>query len=365
MVKFTPIWALGLMSGTSLDGVDGAMVLTDGQQILDFGASFFRPYSEHEHAILRDALGLWPDGDETRLQLAKSIVEQAHSDVIAHFPTADVVGFHGQTLAHDPAAGRTFQIGDGAALAAQTGKKIVWDFRTADMAAGGEGAPLAPFFHFALAKQLGGNAPIAFLNLGGVGNVSWIDPSKMLPTDTGALLAFDTGPANAPINDLMVARTNATFDEDGAHALAGRVDVAVLEDFFKHEYFERIPPKSLDRNDFKQIDNLVSDLSLDDGVATLTALAASSAYAAQMHFPSDPARWLICGGGRRNPALMQGLQQRLDQVAPCEDVGFDGDMLEAQAFAYLAVRVMRGLATSAPSTTGCSEPVCGGMICAP
>ncbi len=366
MAKFTPIWALGLMSGTSLDGVDGAMILTDGVDILGFGASYFRPYTEHEASILHQALGCWPGENETDLRLAQNVVENAHADVIAHFPDAQVIGFHGQTLAHDPKNGRTYQMGDGAQLAEITGKTVVWDFRSADVAAGGEGAPLAPFFHFACAKQLGLRTPIAFVNLGGVGNVTWIDPSKFAPTDANALLAFDTGPANAPINDIMMTRRRVTFDEDGALAKTGQVQSAVLEAVFENDYFSRTPPKSLDRNDFSEIEHLTSNLSDEDAVASLTALAASCVYAAQMHFPSDPSRWLICGGGRRNPAIMNALGQMMTQpVNACEAVGLDGDMLEAQAFGYLAVRVMRGLPTSAPSTTNCTEPTCGGIISNP
>lgn len=351
------------MSGTSLDGVDGAMILTDGEKIIDFGASFFRPYDEREVVILRDALGLWPNEDPTRLLLAETVVENAHIEVINHFPTADLIGFHGQTLVHDPKRGRTFQIGDGAVLAKKCQKKVVWDFRTTDMLAGGQGAPLAPFFHFACAKQLGQTKSLAFVNLGGVGNVTWLDPSKDNPVDKGAILAFDTGPGNAPLNDLVSARLNIGFDIDGKQALDGRVDIKALECFLNDEYFLRIPPKSLDRNSFPEIQNLVSNLSTPDAAASLTAMTTASIYAAQMYFPSDPTRWLICGGGRKNPAMMTGLIESMAaNVSTCEAVGLDGDMLEAQAFGYLAVRVIRGLPTSSPTTTGCKTPCCGGII---
>jgi anhydro-N-acetylmuramic acid kinase len=356
--------SLGLMSGTSLDGVDGSICITDGTRILDFEGEYFRPYSASEQSVLRATLGRWPE--DGSFEEAEKIIHSAHLEVIEAFPNAELVGFHGQTLNHDPANGRTFQLGDGDALAQASGKRVVWDFRTDDVAAGGEGAPLAPFFHFACAKVLGMHAPVAVVNLGGVGNVTFVDPSKFSPESKGALLAFDTGPANAPINDFILERTGRSFDKDGALALAGTVNVDVLETFFQSPYFERMPPKSLDRNDFSHILDLVTGLSDEDGAATLTAICVSSIYAAQAHLPRDPARWLICGGGRHNPSIMNGLRNRLGQpVDPVEVVGFDGDMFEAQAFGYLAARVVAGLPTSSETTTGCSSPICGGRVSEP
>jgi len=364
--QFEPIWALGLMSGTSLDGVDGAMLMTNGQQIHAYGDRYFRAYSTTEQATLKAALGLWPQDDADVLAAAEDIVLAAHIEVIERFKDAQIVGFHGQTLAHDPQGARTHQLGDGAALAKRTGKKTVWDFRSADMKQGGQGAPLAPFYHHAIARQLGLKRPVAFVNLGGVGNVSLVDGSKFDPSHPDALLAFDTGPANAPINDLMQEHFGKAYDKDGAIAATGSVDTSVLEQIFKDPYFELMPPKSLDRNSFDQLPALLSALEVPDAIATATGLAAASIYAAQMHFKRDPSRWLICGGGRHNTTLMQGLKNSLSApVDPVEALGLDGDMLEAQAFAYLAVRVLYGLPTSAPTTTGCKIPVCGGQISTP
>ena len=356
--------SLGLMSGTSLDGVDGAICITDGTRILDFEGSYFRPYSPSEQTTLRAALGRWPeDGD---FEATEKIIHNAHLEVIDAFPDAELIGFHGQTLNHDPANGRTFQLGDGAVLADACGARVVWDFRSDDVAAGGEGAPLAPFFHFACAKALGMFSSVAFLNLGGVGNISFVDASKPSPELEGAVLAFDTGPANAPINDFILERTGQQYDKDGALALSGRVNAEALEAFFTSAYFERTPPKSLDRNDFSNIQDLVKDMSDADGAATLTAICVASVYAAQAHIPRDPSRWLVCGGCRHNPAIMNGLRNRLDQpVDPVEVVGFDGDMFEAQAFGYLAARVVAGLPTSSQTTTGCEAPVSGGRISDP
>ena len=359
-----PVWALGAMSGTSLDGVDAAMVLTDGEVILDFGETGYRRYSSGEEAVLRAALGKWPGAND--LGAAQDLVEAAHIEVLNRFSGAEIVGFHGQTLAHEPRGRGTHQLGDGSALAQALGLPVVWDFRSADVQLGGEGAPLAPFFHFALAKRMGAERPIAFLNLGGVGNLTWVDPAKAKPDESGALLAFDTGPANAPINDLMTARRGLPFDEDGRLALQGEVAQGALELFLDEPYFRKMPPKSLDRDEFADLLGLVAELGDADAVATLTGMGAAAVLQAMEHCPQPPERLLVCGGGRKNPVMMAMLRTALDCVVdPVEAVGLDGDMLEAQAFAHLAVRVARGLPTSCPGTTGVAAAVSGGTISRP
>lgn len=364
MLKTGPLWALGTMSGTSLDGVDAAMVRTDGVTIDRFGPDAYRPYTPAERAIIAAGLGRWQT--EPGVAEAAERVENAHAEVLSGFDGADVVGFHGQTLAHDPRGGRTHQAGDGRVLAEVLGLPVVWDFRSNDVAMGGEGAPLAPFFHFACAKWIGAEAPLVFLNLGGVGNITWIDPAKPRAEDEGAILAFDTGPANAPLNDLMQARRGLSQDEGGALAAQGTVAEPVVAAFLDHSYFFRIPPKSLDRNDFNGLSDAVSSLSDADAAATLTAAIAASVARGMEHCPTPPARLLVTGGGRHNPTLMAMLADRLDCVVePVEAAGLNGDMLEAQAFAFLAVRVLRGLPTSCPATTGVKAAVGGGNISRP
>lgn len=359
-----PIWALGTMSGTSLDGVDAALILTDGQIIHDFGATGYRAYSEAEAACLRQALGQWPDG--TGVDQAAEIVEAAHLELIRTIPGAEVVGFHGQTLAHEPKGRGTHQVGDGARLADVLALPVVWDFRSADVRLGGEGAPLAPYFHFACAQWIGAREPLAFLNLGGVGNITWVDPTKPKPEAPGACLAFDTGPANAPINDLMQIRRGLPFDRDGALAAQGQVAEGALELFLDEGYFRKMPPKSLDRNDFDLMLDLVRELDDADAAATMTAMAAAAVMQGMEHCPEPPRRLLVTGGGRKNPVMMQMLAAGLDcEVAPVEAVGLDGDMLEAQAFGYLAVRVLRGMPTSGPSTTSVRALVGGGEVSRP
>ena len=357
-----PMRALGAMSGTSLDGIDAAVVDTDGIDILSFGVSRYWAYSAGDQAVLRAALGQWHGPD---VDAAAALTTDRHIAALTGL-SADVIGFHGQTLAHAPRSRGTLQVGDGAALAAALGRPVVWDFRSDDVALGGEGAPLAPFFHFACARWMGVAAPTAFLNLGGVGNLTYVDPSFAAPEEPGALLAFDTGPANAPINDLMQARLGKSFDEGGRLARMGTVETGALELFLADPYFGRMPPKSLDRNDFAEMIGLVNELADADAAATLTAMSAAAVVQGIEHCPSPPAQVLVTGGGRKNPVLMEMLKAALPcSVVPVEAVGLDGDMLEAQAFAYLAVRVLRGLPTSCPSTTGVRAAIGGGTISRP
>jgi anhydro-N-acetylmuramic acid kinase len=351
------------MSGTSLDGVDVAVIDTDGHDIMGFGTSGYREYSGVERMVIAAGFGKW-SGPE--VQAATHVIEAAHLEVLRDFTDVDVIGFHGQTLAHAPRLQGTLQVGDGAALADALATPVVWDFRSADVELGGEGAPLAPFFHHACARYAGLTGPVAFLNLGGVGNLTWVDPAIARLEADGALLAFDTGPANAPINDLMQSRMGLPYDKGGKIASKGTVETGALELFLAEPYFARMPPKSLDRNDFAEMVALVGELSDADAAATLTAMCAAGVAEAMAHCPRVPDRVLVTGGGRHNPVLMEMLAVSLDcPVAPIEDIGLDGDMLEAQAFGYLAVRVARGLPTSCHSTTGVRAAVGGGTVSMP
>jgi anhydro-N-acetylmuramic acid kinase len=345
--------ALGMMSGTSLDGVDAAIIATDGEDVLAIGDSAYRPYSLPERDCLRAAFGRWPG--QAGVAEAAEVVETAHAQLLARMGAAD-----------DPAAQRTHQTGSGAVLAAVSGRRVVWDFRSNDVAMGGQGAPLAPAFHFALARWIGAVAPLGFLNLGGVGNVTVVDPSLGVPERPGALLAFDTGPANAPIDDLMLARTGAARDEGGAAALAGKADNRVLERLAADPFLTVPPPKSLDRDAFAWLGAAVADLATPDAAATLVEASALCVAAGLARLDAPPERILVGGGGRHNPALMAALRRRLPAtVDPVEIEGLNGDMLEAQAFAFLAVRVLRGLPTSFPGTTGVAACIGGGQVSMP
>lgn len=348
-------WSIGLMSGTSMDGVDAALLRTDGRERIEAGPALTLPYDDIFRQRLRAVLGGKGDvrGVERELTLRHAEAVKALLAKAGMGPgQVGLVGFHGQTILHAPDRGKTWQIGDGALLAAETGIDVVCDFRSADVAAGGQGAPLVPVFHAALAAGL--ERPLAVLNIGGVSNVTLIGT-------TGDLLAFDTGPGNAPIDDWALRHTGTAVDRDGALARSGAVDRAILGRLLAHPYFVQKPPKSLDRDAFDL--SPAKALNAGDGAATLTAFAVQAIGRARDHFPAAPRRWIVCGGGRHNPAILQGLRDLLGVPAdPAEAVGWDGDALEAQAFAYLAVRSRLGLPLSLPGTTGVSRPQPGGVL---
>jgi anhydro-N-acetylmuramic acid kinase len=349
--------AIGLMSGTSLDGVDAAWLETDGESVRAFGPTLTLPYDERLRADLRrildNAATLEPD--DRRVKLAAARLTEYHVRAVTGLGReADLIGFHGQTILHQPDRRRTWQIGDAGELAWRTGIPVACDFRSADVAAGGEGAPFAPTYHAALANDM--PKPLAVLNIGGVANVTWIGPD-------GTLIAWDTGPGNGPLDDWITRRTGAAFDADGAVALSGRADPEVLQRLLAHPYFARPAPKSLDRLDFSAVlaSSGLEALSTSDGAATLVAFTTAAVTAAP--FPAPPLRWLVTGGGRRNPAIMEALRERLGvPVDPVEAVGWDGDALEAQCFGFLAARVKVALPLSYPGTTGVPQPMRGGKI---
>jgi anhydro-N-acetylmuramic acid kinase len=351
---------IGLMSGTSLDGVDAAWLETDGERIGEFGPALTLSYDERLRADLRRILERAPqlDPDDRRLKSAAARLTEYHVRAVAALGRhADLVGFHGQTILHQPDRRRTWQIGDAGELAWRTGVAVAHDFRSADVAAGGQGAPLVPVFHAALARGMA--VPLAVLNIGGVANVTWIGPD-------GALLAFDTGPGNGPLDDWILRHGGGPFDRDGAIALAGQVDRRVLERLLTHPYFARPAPKSLDRLEFAATlaASGLDALSTADGAATLVAFTADTVASASL--PAPPVRWLVCGGGRRNPAIMQALRNRLAaSVDPVEALEWNGDALEAQCFGFLAARTQAGLPISFPGTTGAPAPICGGTITHP
>ncbi len=361
MTGWPVLTALGLMSGTSMDGIDIAVLRTDGVQIYDWGPWNTVPYPPALRRQLAELVSLGPEAPERQVQLAEWALTEAHGNAVMSFfdkqrvwsQSVDIVGFHGHTIWHRPDQHRTRQIGDGAGLARGLGIDVVYDFRTADMAAGGQGAPLVPAFHQALTNKL--PKPLALLNLGGVGNVTFIGERD---TD---LLAFDTGPGNALLDDWALRHTGRLYDVDGALAAAGQVDRAALDRLLDNLYFLRKPPKSLDRNAFSM--EPIAGLSPADGAATLAAFTVESVVMAQRHLPTPPLRWLVAGGGRHNPVIMRGLVARLGApVEPVEVLGWQGDALEAQAFGYLAVRHLRGLPLSFPKTTGVRQPTMGGVL---
>ena len=387
---------IGLMSGTSLDGVDAAWVETDGAAIARTGPALTLPYEPALRRDLRrllDVVARAPSRDAAEtvpadpflLDCTRRLTER-HAEAVAALRAEaakaglgapDLLGFHGQTILHRPHPNRrprswsaegaeresvpqyapfTWQIGDAALLHRLVGVPVAFDFRSADVAAGGQGAPLVPVVHAALAHAL--PKPLAVLNLGGVGNVTWIGPGE-------ELVAFDTGPANGPLDDWVRRMTGVAFDRDGALALAGTADATVLGRLMDHPYLSAPPPKSLDRLDFDRalLEAGLAALSAPDGAATLVAFTALSVAAAARLLPGTPLQWLVTGGGRRNPAIMRALASALEPpVRAVEVVGWDGDALEAQAFGVLAARVVAGLPLSFPRTTGVPRPMPGGRL---
>ncbi len=358
--------AIGLMSGTSMDGIDVALIETDGENAVERRAARTVAYDAAFRAALAraiaDARGLADRAQRPGClaEVERELTER-HAAAVEQFldrqdlrpADIDVAGFHGHTVLHAPERRLTVQLGDGAQLARATGIDVVCDLRAADVAAGGQGAPLAPVYHRALAARLP-QRPVVVLNIGGVANATWIGRD-------GTLLAFDTGPGNALIDDWMARHSGRPLDADGAAAALGRVDENALTALLSHTYFGRLPPKSLDRNAFSA--KAVAHLSLEDGAATLTAFTAASIAKAREHFPEEPQLWVVAGGGRRNKTLMAMLAGRVEAaVTPAEAAGMDGDAVEAEAWAYLAVRSLKALPITFPGTTGVPKPMTGGVL---
>jgi anhydro-N-acetylmuramic acid kinase len=359
--------ALGLMSGTSLDGIDVALIETDGERVTRFGPVGYRVYVEGERDLLRRALAAATALTDRAarpdvLAEAEALVTDAHARTVEDFlgthgidrKDVAVIGFHGQTVLHRPQRRLTVQIGDGAALAERIGVPVVYDLRAADVAAGGQGAPLVPVFHRALVENLQKPHPLAVLNIGGVANVTYIDGTD--------LIACDTGPGNALIDDFMMAKSGAACDRDGVTAARGRIDEPWLAAALTQPFFAAPPPKSLDRNAFASLD--ASGLSLDDGAATLTALTAVAVGAVVPLLPRAPRAWIVAGGGARNATMMRMLGERLAPatVEAAQTLGWASDAIEAQAFAFLAVRSLNRLPITFPGTTGAPRPMTGGVL---
>ncbi|MGA7810628.1 anhydro-N-acetylmuramic acid kinase [Bradyrhizobium sp.] len=362
---------IGLMSGTSLDGVDVALLETDGRRVQAFGPSGYRPYSAQERSLLRQALGEAVSLQEREarpgiLVEAERAVTIAHAEAVSAFiaqnriscQDIDIVGFHGQTVLHRPERRLTVQIGHAAVLAKAIHIPVMHDFRAADVAAGGQGAPFVPVYHRALTQSLGREGPIVVVNIGGVSNITYIDGA-----DT--LIACDTGPGNALLDDFMFRVTGQHFDGEGRMAAQGRADEAWVARALERPFFAAPPPKSLDRNDFAALK--LGEMQPADGAATLTALTAAAISRIVPLLPKLPKSWIVAGGGARNHTMMRMLRERLAPatVEAADSLGWSSDAIEAQAFGFLAARGLKGLPLSYPATTGVPMPMTGGIIARP
>jgi anhydro-N-acetylmuramic acid kinase len=367
--------AIGLMSGTSMDGIDVAALKSDGETIAALGPGLSVPYP----AVFRRKL-------ERALETAKAIgrreerpgdlaeieteITERHAEAVkaflasapAEWKKPELVGFHGQTVLHRPQFGLTVQLGDGPLLARRTGLPVVYDMRADDMVVGGQGAPLVPAYHAALAHSLppalAGRHPIVFVNIGGISNVTFV-PAK------GDPVAFDTGPGNTLIDQWVSAHGGVPFDAGGAIAAEGQVVGTIVRRYLENPFFDRSGPKSLDRNDFTL--DAAGGLELADGARTLAAVTAEAILKSAEHLPERPKLWILCGGGRKNPHIVADMKAGAGdaEVVPAEDAGLRGDFTEAEAWAFLAVRSRRGLPLTWPTTTGCREPATGGVLAEP
>ncbi|MGV6875474.1 anhydro-N-acetylmuramic acid kinase [Pseudochelatococcus sp. B33] len=364
--------AIGLMSGTSMDGIDIALVETDGVSVRNLGPAGFHPYDTADRLLLRQALAAAANLTDRVarpgvLAEAEAMVTHRHIRALDGFLAScrlgkgdvDLIGFHGQTVVHRPEDALTVQIGDGGALADHVGVPVVHDFRAADVALGGQGAPLVPLFHRALVRKAGAAGPVAVLNLGGVANVTYVESA-----DSDVLIACDTGPGNALIDDFMLKRTGSPVDRDGVNASRGEVNEAIVDNLMNHAFFVRPPPKSLDRNAF--VSPNLSELSVADGAATLTEFSARAVAHIVPLLPGAPKLWVVCGGGARNRELVRRIGANTGaRVVIADELGWSADAMEAQAFAFLAVRSLHGLPLSLPTTTGVPAPATGGVIARP
>ncbi len=364
MEVIKPLTALGLMSGTSMDGVDAALLVTDGVDIFEYGKALNRPYDMNMRSDLRSVTGRNASKDGKKIKDVERKMTLFHAEVVSELldsaglraEDVDVIGFHGHTVFHSPEEKISVQIGDGDLLAEQTRIQVVNRFRNSDIANGGQGGPMMASYHAALARDL--EKPLVVLNIGGVAKLTWIG-------ENGELIAFDTGPGNALIDDWMMKKHGSNMDFDGNMAASGKVNEKIVSLLMKNDYFYKKPPKSLDRDEFSQkVAEQLEGQSVADGAATLTAFSAQAAATAAREFlPKQPKRWIVCGGGANNPTLIRMLRQRTNaSISAAREVNWNGDFLEAQGFAFLAVRSLFGLPISFPTTTGVPHSMCGGML---
>jgi len=364
------IVSLGLMSGTSLDAIDLAIIASDGAANIETLAFDSIPLASSLRTDIRALITrahnetvVWEQDQETlslRARVTKAHIDAAEGFLKKHSYDVSLIGFHGQTVWHDPQNGVTVQLSDGQLMANHFGVDVIDQFRLADVAFGGQGAPLVPVYHAALCTDFA--RPVAVLNIGGVSNVTYVGNQA---GDQDTLIAFDTGPGNALLNDWVKKHTSKEYDPDGIYAQNGVASSDCVMRLMEHPYFAVKPPKSLDRNSFNP-SNFIGGMSLEDGAATLTEFTVAAIHAAQRYFPEPALRWIVCGGGRHNKTLMARLTERLTgDVVNCDELSWQGDAIEAQAFAYLAIRSLRGLPLSFPETTGASQPVLGGHLSKP
>ena len=364
--------AIGLMSGTSMDGIDIALLHTDGESIVKHGPSGYFPYDPQLRAVWQKAL-LTAKSIKQRTERPGDLAQAERKLTLAHAAAVnsflrrhglnakaiDVIGFHGQTVLHRPDDALTVQIGDGPLLAEETGIDVVYDMRANDMVHGGQGAPLIPVYHAALAANLPQQfeTPAVFVNIGGISNLTYVG-------ENGALAAFDSGPGNMLIDQWIEAHTGKTYDKGGATAATGIIVPSLVSRYLESPFFSANIRRSLDRSDF--IAPQKGEASLSDGARTLAYLTGAAILKSASYLPEAAKTYVVCGGGRLNPVIMAEFSAQAEKqgakVIAAEAAGFDGGAMEAEAWAYLAVRSLRGLPLTYPGTTGVKEPATGGVL---
>lgn len=363
--------AIGLMSGTSMDGIDIALLHTDGDAVVKHGQSGYFPYDMQLRETWKKAL-VTAKAIKRREERPGDLAEAERKLTLAHAAAVmsflrrhglsagdiDVIGFHGQTVLHRPDDALTVQIGDGPLLAQETGIDVVYDMRANDMVHGGQGAPLIPIYHAALAANLPKQfeTPAVFVNIGGISNLTFVG-------EKGALSAFDSGPGNMLIDQWIEAHTGKAYDRGGETAARGALVPALVERYMESPFFSANIRRSLDRSDF--FPPAKGEVSLQDGARTLAHLTGTAILKSASYLPEPAKTYVVCGGGRLNPVIMQEFADQAERqgakVIAAEEAGFDGGAMEAEAWAYLAVRSLRGLPLTYPGTTGVREPVTGGV----
>lgn len=344
------------MTGTSCDGLDLAYMITNGAAQFTLGPAITIPFSDEYRNTLRQRVTLGAERHFMDDALAKDIANH-HAHHIKEFMQhnqleVDAIGFHGQTVWHDPANGVTVQLGDCQHLANQLNIQVVGQMRQNDVANGGQGAPLAPIYHQAMAVDL--PKPSVFLNIGGVANLTYIDENS--------LIAGDIGPGNALIDDWMQVHTGIAQDTNGICAQKGFPNQSLLKEWLQDPFFAQPLPKSLDRLYFHKFLNDCQNLTLEDGAATLTNFTVECVIKSLELLPEVPQQLIVCGGGCHNPVLMQLLRQNFAKVITATDLGYNGNAIEAQLIAYLAARFFEKLPSSFPSTTGVVGPTIAGQL---
>lgn len=345
---------IGLMSGTSVDGVDASFIETNGDDYFKPIANLYLPYSQEFQIKLKKVMNDKRDWFDLEIELTKYHANCVNALLVQNKidkTKVTAIGFSGQTIYHNPKQGVTWQIGNPHLLAKLTNIDVISDFRRRDVAFGGNGAPLIPVFHQCLMHTQ--QSPVAMLNIGGVANITYIHDNE--------IIAFDTGPGNSLINDAMIKHYNKLYDHEGLTAKLGKINRKIIQQILNHPFFNQLPPKSLDRNDFMHVAELVSNLTKEDSIATLTELTVSSITAGIALLPKVPLKVYLCGGGTHNKTILESLQNHLN-IHNIDELGCNPDFIESQGFAYLAARFLRKLPSSFSSTTGVTKPTIAGVL---